>query len=392
MNSQTSPSARGTLPVASIAERIAVLVIGAGQAGLAIGSWFKTRGVPFTIVEAHERIGMSWRRRYASLTLFTPRRFSGLPGIEMSGSPEGYATSGEFADYLERYARAFALPIATGTRVERLTQAEDGTFAAALASGRTVRAQVVVVATGGFQVPVNPDLGKDFDPSVVQLTPGTYRQPSDLPSGTALVVGDGASGRDIAIELAATRRVLLATGKPRRLLPERILGRNVWWWLDKLGLMRASSESPIGRMMRRADPFPDRGRSLTRLKQRGVEVVPRLVAAAGRTARFAHGQAEEIAAVVWATGYRDDTDWIDIPGAVDADGRFSHVAGVSPVPGLFFVGRPWQRNRVSALIMGVGADAALIADAVMEHLRQRPETARLPNPADASSDGCAPIA
>ncbi|MER8476712.1 hypothetical protein [Mesorhizobium sp. M1163] len=153
-------------------------------------------------------------------------------------------------------------------------------------------------------------------------------------------------------------------GKPRRPFPERILGRSVWWWLKKLGLMRARSGSLPGRSMRRADPFPDRGRSLPALRAAGVRIVPRLVAAEGRTAALADGTRIGVDAVVWAIGYRDDFGWLRVPEAKDADNKILHVDGVSPAPGLFFVGRPWQRNRASALVMGAGDDAAAIVQRI----------------------------
>lgn len=223
----------------------------------------------------------------------------------------------------------------------------------------------MIIATGGFQSPIVPPLANGFETAVLQLTAASYRAPDQIPAGNVLVVGDGASGRDIAVELANSRTVWLATGKPRKLFPERILGRSMWWWLRSLGLMKASATSAIGRMMRRADPFPDRDRSLQSLRRAGVRVVPRLVQANGRTAIFADDSKAEVAAVIWATGYGDETAWIEIPGAVDPYGRFLHESGVSPVQGLYFVGRPWQRNRASALVMGAGDDAAVVVDAIL---------------------------
>lgn len=351
---------------------VSVLVIGGGQAGLAVGYHLKARGVPFRIVETENRIGASWRKRYASLTLFTPRRFSALPGMELPGDPEGYAARDEFAGYLERYADTLGLPVATGMRVEKLTRVRDGHFQALLSTGETIRARHVIVATGGFRIPVVPDLAKGFTRDVTQFTAESYGDGSMLPSGPILVVGDGASGRDIATELAVTHRVLLATGKSRRLLPERILGRSIWWWLNAFGLMTVSGSSLPGRLMRRADPFPDRDRNLTSLRRKGIKVMPRLIGAEGHVAHFADGRSATITAIVWATGYRDNAAWLDIPGAVDVRGRFIHRGGLSPVPGLFFLGRPWQRNRASALIMGVGADAAFIADAITGQIQRMP--------------------
>lgn len=346
-----------------------VLIIGSGQAGLAAAYRLRQKGIAFRIVERSDGIGDSWRRRYASLTLFTPRCFSALPGLALEGDPEGYASRDEFADYLERYATVHHLSVLVGVGVERLERHADGTFEADLATGNSLQAQNVIISTGGFQRAVVPPLAAGLDEDVQQLTSETYREPSSVAPGTVLVVGDGASGRDIAAELGASHRVFLATGKPRRLFPERILGRSIWWWLSRAGLMKAGRESFIGRRMRRADPFPDRDRSFASLTRRGVTIVPRLDHAVVRQVQFAGGRTETIDAVVWAVGYRDDTAWVAVPGAVDSSGRFVEQAGVSPVPGLYFVGRPWQRNRASGLIMGVGDDAHLIAEAIASRLQ-----------------------
>jgi putative flavoprotein involved in K+ transport len=368
-----------------------VLIVGAGQAGLATAYHLKAKGISFRIIEAGARIGDQWRRRYRSLTLFTPRRFSALPGTAFPGDADSYAGREEFADYLDNYARRNALPVTLSTSVRQLSLAPDGRFEAALSNGERLSAGNVVLATGGFQLPIVPRISKGFDAAVLQLTADTYREPAQIPAGAVLVVGDGASGRDIAAELAMSHNVLLAVGKPRKLLPERILGKDIWWWLSLLGLMGVTAESMLGRLMRRADPFPDRDRSLASLRAKGVKTVGRLTDAGGATARFSDGSATEVATVVWAVGYRDDSAWVDVPGAVEASGQFAHRAGVSPVRGLFLVGRPWQRNRASGLMMGVGADAEVIANEIDRRLAAEPGTVftngKLQAPGFAASTG-----
>lgn len=350
-----------------------VLVIGAGQAGLAAGYHLRASGMTFTIVDVCDRVGGSWRRRYDSLTLFTPRRLSRLPGMDMPGDPAGYPTKDEFADYLESYASTFRLPVRTGKRVVGLER-EGELFSARFGDGTMRRAEQVVVATGGFEQPVVPPIASGFGSAITQLTVDEYRNPRDLPSGTVLVAGDGASGRDIAAECAKRGRVLLAVGKPRRLLPERLLGRSVWWWLGASGVLRARPNSVVGRMLRKADAFPDRGNSLAALASAGVEILPRLVGADGNQATFADGRSFEISAVVWSVGYRDATDWIRIDGATDGKGAPLHDEGISTVRGLYFVGRPWQRNRASALVMGAGQDARAVVDAILRREVREVET------------------
>ena len=247
-----------------------------------------------------------------------------------------------------------------------------------MSDGGTLAATHVIVATGGFQAPVVPAIARGFGAQIPQLTPESFGAGESLPDGPVLVVGDGASGRDLAVQASASHPVMLATGKPRKLVPERVLGQSIWWWLRSLGLMRASSASFIGKALRRRDPFPDRDRGLASLARRGVELRPRLTAAEGDTAVFADGERRKVAAVVWAVGYRDRTDWIEIPGALGDDGRLLHDAGVSPVPGIAYVGRPWQRNRASALVMGAGEDARRIVESIRREDAPRRIAAAVP--------------
>ena len=342
-----------------------VLVVGAGQAGLATGYYLKEAGLQFTIVDSHRRGGDNWRVRYDSLTLFTPRQFSALPGLDLAGNRELYASRDEFADYLEAYATRFRLPIRLGLRLTRLSKAGDDGFEAALDDGSRINASEVIVATGAFQVALVPKVAAQFGHEVLQLTTETYRNPNQLPDGPVLVVGDGASGRDIAVEARQRQSVMLATSKPRKLFPERVLGKSIWWWLNLFGVLRAPAESRIGRKLRQSDAFPDRDRSIESLAKRGIRVLPRLTEASGQVARFADGTSADIRTVIWAVGYRDDTTWLDIEGAKAHDGAFLHEAGISPVKGIYFVGRPWQSNRASALIMGAGPDGEIVVQRLL---------------------------
>jgi putative flavoprotein involved in K+ transport len=344
-----------------------ILIIGGGQAGLALGYSLRQTPYHFQIVEANSRIGDSWRKRYDSLVLFTPRAFSALPGLALAGDPDGYASRDEIAEYLETYARHFDLPVVTGTGIQSLERQGDG-YRATTMDGAHIDARAVVLATGAFQTPAIPRLASGLSSAVLQRTAETYKNPADIPPGTVLVVGDGASGRDIAAELQGSHQVILATGRPRRLLPERILGKSTWWWLHTFGILRLSGETLIGRYLKQTDAFPGKGNTLQHLQRRGVHVMPRLVSAQGSRVTFADGETVEVGVVIWTAGYRDKSDWVAIPEVKDAQGNFVHRQGRAPVPGFYFIGRPWQRSRGSALILGVGNDAAAIRGHIVRDL------------------------
>ncbi|MDQ2683966.1 MAG: NAD(P)/FAD-dependent oxidoreductase, partial [Chloroflexota bacterium] len=268
--------------MATTASVLDVLVIGAGQAGLALGYQLREQGKQFLIVDRYDRIGESWRRRFNSLTLFTPRSYSALPGLPVPGDPDGYPTKDEIADYLEEYARHFALPVELDTEIVRLERQGD-LFVATTDTWNVYTAREVVLATGAFQTPVMPEISQDFAPEVTQLTPESYRAPGATPAGTVLMVGDGATGRQIARELADTHQVLLATGRPRKVTPHRVLGKPIFWWLDKLGLLTAPAESRIGRKLRTNDPFPGKDLGLGKLQKAGITITGRLTGVDGRT-------------------------------------------------------------------------------------------------------------
>jgi putative flavoprotein involved in K+ transport len=344
-----------------------VLIIGAGQAGLAMGYHLRKTSLPFQLVDGAGRVGDSWRKRYDSLLLFTPRSFSALPGLRLHGDQQGYAGRDEFADYLARYAKHFDLPIEMNAGVKRLEH-RDGDFAAISSNGQELKAKIVVLASGGFQKPIIPSLSKNLSSVVEQFSAKNYKNPSQIPAGNVVVVGNGATGRDIAAELAGPHTVYLATGKPRPLIPERILGISTWTWLDKLGLLTTPSNSFIGRKLRQADSFPNRARDVPALQRKGIHIMPKLTRADGNRVTFADGASLSVNTVIWAVGYQDDSDWVAIPEVKDAQGNFVQAGGVSPVKNLYFVGRSWQTSRASAIIYGVDRDAQMILNEIKSRL------------------------
>jgi putative flavoprotein involved in K+ transport len=339
--------------------RYEVVVIGAGQAGLAIGYFLARAGRRFLIVDGADSIAATWRGRWDSLTLFTPRRYDSLPGLAFAGNPDGYPRRDEVIAYLEQYAAAFELPVELESAARSLTT-NDGSFVVGLEDGQ-IEADQVVVATGPFQIPRVPALAGELPPNLFQAHSTAYRRPSEVPEGTVLVVGGGNTGFQIAAELAATHRVHLAVGSSQTPLPQRFLGRDLFWWLTKTGLLTKSVESRLGRRLRDRDTLI--GSSPRQLKRCGVELKPRAVAASGRTVSFADGSELEVDAVIWATGYRANHSWIKLP-ITDPNGRVRHRRGVTDVPGLYFLGLSWQHTRGSALLGWVKHDAEFIAEQI----------------------------
>jgi putative flavoprotein involved in K+ transport len=337
-----------------------VVVVGGSQAGLAMAWHLQRQGLGFVVLEAGPEVGHVWRSRWDSLKLFTPAQYDALPGMAFPAPADTYPTKDPVADYLAAYAAAFDLPVRLNARVTSLVQT-DGGFEVQ-AAGQTYRAGQVVVATGPFQVPFVPPPAAKLDPAVTQLHSAAYRNPQALPDGPALVVGGGNSGFQIAEELAATRTVDLSIATTYPMLPQRRAGRDLFWWLTRLGLLKVTVDSRVGRRMSRRDFVI--GTNRKRLEGAGVRFRPRLVDAEGRTVRFAdHRLLEDVGVVVWATGYRPDYGWLHIPGVV-REGHVVHRRGVTEVPGLYFLGLSWQHTRGSALLGFVNDDAAYLAEQI----------------------------
>jgi putative flavoprotein involved in K+ transport len=337
-----------------------VVVVGGSQAGLAMAWHLQRQGLNFVVLEAGPELGHVWRSRWDSLKLFTPSQYDALPGLAFPAPADTYPTKDPVADYLHAYATAFNLPVQLNARVTRLSKTDEG-FEVQTADD-TCQARQVVVATGPFQVPFVPPPAAKLDPAVTQVHSADYRNPQALPEGPVLVVGGGNSGFQIAEELAATRQVDLSIATTYPMLPQRLAGRDLFWWLTRLGLLRVTVRSRVGRRMSRRDFVI--GTNRRRLEGKGVRFRPRLVDAEGRTVRFAdHRLLEDVGVVVWATGYRSDYGWIDIPGVV-REGHVVHRRGVTEVPGLYFLGLSWQHTRGSALLGFVADDAAWLADRV----------------------------
>jgi putative flavoprotein involved in K+ transport len=355
------------------------LVIGAGQAGLAVGYHLRRRGLPFVIVDEQERVGDVWRKRWDTLRLFTPRRYSGLPGMPFPGPASAHPTKDETASYFESYAREFDLTVRTRLKVERLSKT-DGRFQA-FCGEQVLSADNVVVATGANHHPRIPAFAGGLDAAIVQLHSSEYRNRSQLRPGSVLIVGAGNSGAEIAMDLVSHGshtshdhdQIWLSgpdTGQePTRAgsIPDRLFTPIMWLVATRLTVKMAP-----GRKLRDHFLDPPRGIPLGRVRRKdiiaaGIERVGRTTGVRDGYPLLEDGRILEASNVIWCTGYRPDFSWLDLPFSTNKHGFPIQDRGiVESVPGLYFMGLLFQYSLSSSLVGGVGRDAAYIVDRIWE--------------------------
>jgi putative flavoprotein involved in K+ transport len=354
----------GDLGPAGEPEHHDVLVVGAGQAGLGVAYWLsRTTDLRVQVLDASPGIGRSWASRWDSLELFTPRRFSGLPGLRFPSGAGNYPSKNEMAAYLARYAARFDLPVVAGRAVRSVRRTTSG-FDVMTDDGLMTAGQVVV-ATGPYDRPYVPAAASDLTGSVHQLHSSQYCRPADIPGGSVHVVGGGNSAAQLACELARTHDVTVVSSRPPWFLPKSIAGISLYWWLYATRLLNADADAPVSRQVRRrGDPII--GKELRRRVRDGeIRLLPqRVTGAAGDRLQLGDGSGLTVEAVLWCTGFQPDYGWIDIPGATDAEGRPVQLGGASPVPGLHWIGLPWQTRMNSGIIDGIDRDARATADRV----------------------------
>jgi putative flavoprotein involved in K+ transport len=362
-----------TMDDAPGSERFETVIIGGGQAGLAAGYHLARRGLPFVILDANERIGDSWRKRWDSLHLFSPARFSGLPGMPFPAPAHSYPTKDEVADYLEAYAARFELPVQTGVRVDGLSR--NGGGFVVTAGEKRFDADNVVVAMATHQIPRVPPFAPELDPGIVQLHAGEYRNPSQLQDAGVLVVGAGNTGAEIALDVVSGHPTWLS-GRGTGHVPFRIetlAARHLFIPLvfRFIGHHVLTVNTPIGRKER--PKILSQGAPLVRVKPKdiaaaGIERVPKTVGVRKGLPLLEDGRVLEVANVIWCTGFRPDFSWIDLPIFGEEDNEPTHERGiVAHEPGLYFVGLSFLYAMTSGFLRGVGRDA----DHVAKHIASR---------------------
>ena len=347
---------------------VQTIVIGGGQAGLAVGYYLAQRGLSFLILDANHNIGDAWRQRWDSLRLFTPARYAGLPGMRFPLPGDSFPTKDQVADYLAEYARHFRFPVRNGIRVDRLSK-QGGSFVISAGAHR-FRAENVIVAMANYQAPHVPGFARELRPDIVQLHAQDYRNPSQLQRGGVLIVGLGNSGADIAIEVAQSHPTWVS-GKESGHIPwpiESFIARNFLIRLIRFaGHYVLSVKTPIGRKLRPG--MLHRAAPLIRVKPKdltnaGIEFVPRVIGTRDGLPLLSGGKVRDVQNVIWCTGYERGFPWIDLP-IFDNQGDAVHQNGiVENVPGLYFVGLHFLYSMTSATLTGVGRDALRVVHAL----------------------------
>lgn len=339
-----------------------VVIVGAGQAGLAMGYALAHNGLEpqrdFVIIDAAQPGHLAWDRRWDSLRLFTTARSSALPGVRFPGEQNRYPTASEVSSYLDGYAQQLGLRPRWGVSALEVSEADHGHGLRLVTSDGAVETRNVVAATGPFSHPRYPELAHEVVVAGVNIHSDDYRRPDQVPAGTVMIVGAGNTGMQLAHELSDTHEVILAAGAERRALPQSVLGIDTLDLLRAAGAMSVPVTTSLGRRLSRSEPVV--GQSIAELEARGVRVVERLAAARGNRFATGTGRSFDVDSVIWATGYDPGASWLP-PAVRGPGGAVLQRRGVTSIAGLYTLGLPWMHTRGSALLGGVGRDAAYLA-------------------------------
>lgn len=338
-----------------------VIIVGGGQAGLAMGYALKKKNKCFAILDENETTGESWRQRYDSLQLFTPRNYSQLHGFIFNGEPTGFPNKNEVVNYLKCFKEENELPVIYNQKVIELSQEDDQKFLV-ISQNQRYAAKHVIVATGAFHHPFIPNIHDHSIPFMIHAS--DYKNSVQIPKGEILIVGAGNTGIQIAAELSRTHSVLLAKSKPIKRVPQKIAGKSLFWWFEFLSLSKAKPDSILGNFLQKKDPIIGDDYKIVK---KNVGIYSRVKNVNDGQAHFEGLSApKKVSSIIWATGYRNDYSWINIDGVINKYGKPIHRYGITNIKGLYFIGLSWQSKRSSALIYGVGEDAIRIAEKIVQ--------------------------
>lgn len=334
------------------------IIIGAGQSGLAMAYYLKKKQRNFLIIDADSEVGESWLKRWDSLKLFTSSEHNNLPGFSFPLEKGCYPNKYEVANYLKAYAARYEFNIEFNQRVRSVYKNEEGFEV--VTDNSLFFAKEVFVATGPFHKPFTPPFAAEISSTVNQLHSKAYLNVGQLKEGDVCVVGAGDSGVQIAKEIAqdSNRKVYMSTSQQSfPTLPQEFLGKTLWWWLEKTGLLSLKVTSSLGRFLS-AKMQPIIGTDVKALfRQKNVEKVGLSTGFFNNNLHFEGGTTASVANIIWATGYRPDFSMFQFDGLLNEKGYPENTRGISSVDNLYFIGLPWMHTRGSATLGGVKKDA-----------------------------------
>ena len=340
------------------------VIIGAAQAGLSIAYYLKGQNKEFLIVDKESEIGYSWLNRWDSLTLFTPSEFNHLPGLDFPAAKGHYPSKYEVADYFKAYVEKFEFPIQLNTLISKVEKI-GGEFIITHDKG-TFKAKGVIVATGPFHIPYTPPCNAKISSVIFQTHSNYYKSPSQLQEGPTLVVGDGDSGVQILDEISKTDRKTYYSGnKNVKSLPQKFLGKTLWWWFTITGFLSVSRKTWLGkRIMNNRQPVIGTNVKAI-LKRENVIHVGRTKDADQSIIKTEKQNLHDVKNIIWATGYRPNFSWIE-GLETTADGYPKNKRGVSTINNLYFIGLPWLHTRGSATLGGIKKDAKYLSSVIAD--------------------------
>ena len=344
------------------------IVIGAGQAGLAASFFLQQAGLHFRVLEAGPAPTGSWSQYYDSLQLFSPARYSSLPGYPFPGDPKRYPHRDEVCAYLQSYATHFQFPISFNQQVSHVKSSESS-FHLLTKTGERYQTRTIIVATGPFRKPIFPQFSGQDSFKGQLLHSSDYHRPEPFEGQRILVVGAGNSAVQIGVELACVAHVSLTSRRPIHFLPQHLLGQDVHFWMRLLGVDRLALPFLWQRL--KSNPVLDDGHYQRAIATGNPDWQPLFEHLTSGGVVWTDGREEPVDSVILATGYHFQPDYLTGLDAWNAQGAVQQHAGRSlTVPGLFYVGLSFQRTYASATLRGVGSDAALVVRQAQHFLRE----------------------